>query len=144
MKKFILSLVVGMMLGGSASATSVEFETLARCHDTVGLPSGFSLVISKEVESQQLSASFTNRDNIGPFVNLGTIPVERKIYPPEQLGAPITYVGENFELNINRDAPARPDGTYYAHVYAVLQGRTFDEAIYCTVSQADDDDQPIY
>lgn len=131
MKRLIVSLAVGTLLSTAAFAETV---TEVRCRDTSMLPSGFSLSITKDTETEALTASFSNRDNIGPFVNLGSIPVTRKYYSPEIMGAPITYVGKDFELNIIWDATPMSSGAYRSHVDATIQDRRFDEAMLCTLT----------
>jgi len=130
-KKILVGLACGALLSTAAFADTV---TEVRCRDTSGLPSGFSLTITKDTETQALTASFLNRDNIGPFINLGSIPVYRKYYSPEIMGAPITYLGKDFELNIIWDAAPMPSGAYHSHVDATIQDRRFDEAMLCNLT----------
>lgn len=131
MKKLILSLILGAALSSAALADTV---TEVRCRNTSGLPSGFSLSITKDTETDVLSASFSNRDNLGPYINLGSIPVIRKYVSPEIMGAPITYVGKDFDLEIIWDGGAEAGGAFHSYVHAVLEGRTFDEPMLCTLT----------
>jgi hypothetical protein len=141
MKKLFFSLVVVSLTCAPAFADSV---LEVRCRDTSGLPSGLSIVIDRDTESDALTASFTNRDNLGPYVDLGSIEVSRRCALPKPLGkplsGPVTYVGDDFELNIFADAPAPgsagEDGEIQAHVYVVRQGRTFDEAMFCLLGSS--------
>ena len=127
MKNLIISSLVLLVLTTSAFS---ESNVKVSCRNTSGLPSGLSLTIFSQEDVGGLVAELINRDNIGPFVNLGQIPVVRKEYPDDFMGAPITYIGSDFLLDINWDG-GPVDGTFPSHVKATIQGRTFDEPMIC-------------
>lgn len=107
-----------------------ESNLKVSCRDTSGLPSGLSLTISSQDDVGGLVADLTNRDNIGPFFSLGEIPVVQMQYPDDVMGAPLTFIGPDFRLDIAWDtSPA--NGTYPSHINVTVQGRTFDEAMIC-------------
>jgi hypothetical protein len=127
MKNLIISALALLVLTTSAFS---ESNLKVSCRNNSGLPSGLSLTISSQEDLGGLVAEITNRDNIGPFVNLGQIPVVREEYPDEVMGAPITYIGSDFILDIIWDG-GRVNGAFPSHIKATIQGRTFDEPMTC-------------
>jgi hypothetical protein len=106
-----------------------EVVTDVECNNTSHLPSGLSLVITSGDLSGKFLAELTNRDDIGPYVNLGSIVVTRK--QGSVTGAPITYTGKDFNLEITIDS-GDDNGNFPAHVYADVKGRVFNEPMTCS------------
>lgn len=127
MKKLIVSLVTVLSFTTSSFANS---NIKVSCRDTRGLPSGLSLTISSQDDVGGLVADLTNRDNIGPFFSLGQIPVVQMEYNDDIMGAPLTFIGPDFRLDIAWDT-SPTDGTYPSHINVTVQGRTWDEAMIC-------------
>ena len=93
------------------------------------LPNGLSIVISEGGIAGIARATFTNRDNIGPYLDLGSYIVKK--HHDQKMGAPVHYLGKDIDLQINVDTGPREDGAIYSHIYADLQGRVFNEPMEC-------------
>lgn len=135
MNKFIAIAFLGFQMlavsGAQAFVVGPDQEyTVVQCRNTTGLTGGLSLVIKEGGFTGMTTATLTNRDGLGPFIDLGTIAVHQKPAQPGVDGAPLVYIGEGFELSINVDGAPTPQGQY-SHVYADMNGRVFNEPMYC-------------
>jgi hypothetical protein len=118
--KTLLIVLLAATSFSSAYADTQTAQTTVSCRNTSRLPSGLSLTITSDNV-----AHFTNRDNIGPFVNLGTLPVSA-----QSRGEQVEYTGSDFSLQITRSYD-QVDNGYMAQVYLDIQGRVFNEPMYC-------------
>src|SRR5580658_10332347 len=108
MKKMIALAFLGfqMVAVSGAQADVVgpdEGYTTVQCHNTSGMTGGLSVAIKSGEFSGVDTAYLTNRDDIGPFIQLGSVVVHQQAVQPGVDGAPLVFLGENFELSINVD-----------------------------------------
>ena len=108
-------------------------EMLFLCRNTSGLTSGVSVVIQTDTTTNLTEAVLTERRGLGPFVELGKIPVTRQAVPSSVMGAPITYLGNNFKLQIFWDGGPDGNGGLPSDLYADVNGRVFNEPMICTI-----------
>jgi hypothetical protein len=127
MKHFVIHSLLVLSLTTSAFAES-KAEVL--CRNTSGLPSGLSVSIFSQEGSDGLVAELINRDNLGPFVDLGDIAVTRVEYPNNVRGGPVTFIGYDFRLDIIWDGGLH-EGGYPSYVDVTIQGRHFSEPMRC-------------
>ena len=131
----LLAIIAKISVGLSAGlglSVPANAEMLFICRNTSGLPSGLTVVIQNDPTTQLTEAVLTDRENLGPFVDLGKIPVTREPVPTDVMGAPITYVGQDFRLEIFWDGG--PDGGgLHSHVYVDIGGRAYDEPMICSI-----------
>lgn len=135
MNKFIAIAFLGLQFAAISGAQAVvggpdQIYTDVSCHNLSGLTGGLSVQIKSGGFAGLTWAELTNRDGLGPFVNLGQITVHQVPAQPGVDGAPLVYQGEGFELSINVDGAPTPQGQY-SHVYADIHGRVFNEPMYC-------------
>jgi hypothetical protein len=104
----------------SVSSAFASTQTTVACHNTSRLPSGLTLTITSDNV-----AHFSNRDNLGPFVDLGTLTVSAA-----SRGEKVEYTGSDFNLQIERSYDQSSNG-YVSQVYLDIQGRVFNEPMIC-------------
>lgn len=127
-KMLIPAALIGVFMISTAQAESMPFLS---CNDGSGLPNGLDIALYQE--ANQTIANISDRIDIGPFQNLGTVVVHRKPVAPGIMGAPETYLGRNFELTINVDVAPSIHGIP-SYVRVDIGGKHFSQNMYCEFS----------
>jgi hypothetical protein len=130
MENFVVHSLLVLALTTSAFA---ESKAKVLCQNTSGLPSGLFVSIFTQEGSDESIAQLTDRNNIGPFVNLGYISVTLVKYPEGVRGTPLTFIGSDFQLDIIWDGGLR-EGSYPSYVDVTVQGRHFSEPMSCELN----------
>jgi hypothetical protein len=129
----VLATLTALVLHTSAAQAQTDMnQMVAQCRDLSGLPSGLSVQIVKGGLGGFMYAKISNRDNIGPFENLGRVLVTRKVQPSDRMGAPTEFVGKDFDLVIVTDALAT-NGMFPAHVSVEIRNRVFNQQMKCSL-----------
>jgi hypothetical protein len=135
MKNSIYSLVF-LACASSFGFTKIELN----CAPSVVKPDqGFSTVIS--YRSPQIgqkeghySATASEQTIAGPRNVIVNRPV-RKVVTPHVMGAPVRYIGTEYELSVNFTVTPRPDHKHLGQLKAVSdEGREITEEVLCVLN----------
>jgi hypothetical protein len=138
MKKLFGLMTLALVLTAAQSAfANSTLHTLVTCKDQLAA-SDYGVEVSVQQYSGptglgQITADVSEETFAGPR-QFGSFVVTKKAVPPKMLGAPLTYVGKDFELTLCTDCAPQPQGIT-GHLTAEANGRKIVEALYCKLGE---------
>jgi hypothetical protein len=134
MKKMIAFAFVAMQIAAVSAAhadIADELYTVVQCtSQSIMLSHNVQVEIKEGGFSGVTLATVTLQNGPAPARTLGPISVRQKPVQPGVDGAPLVYVGQDFELSVNVDGAPTPRGQY-SHLTAEVDGERVNEPMMC-------------
>ncbi len=120
-----------VMAQEAPSANSDEQYTIAQCQSVKGSAEKLEVTIVGGGFTGMVLGQVSLINRAGTAQVLGSVRVDEQPRG-ELMGAPLTYLGQNFRLNIVTDAGPR-DGGFISYFTGRMAGRQFDETMTCVL-----------